>query len=218
MTALADLIDITRSKISIDPNGTKFDNTLIQQALSQGLQAIQRKTNYGFLENRTVEGSLTPIGVETPVPADFIAFAQPTVIKWGPTQELKLVDYNEVRRMQEVTNEGSPSFAYLRYDGTQFVIGIQPVDTSKTLSFTYVRSIGDASAGNPYPDDFDEPLTNYAAYYCLRDVRNFENKAGMWKSEFEETLREVSSTRLAQDTAALRFSSPPRRNLSRWNG
>ena len=213
MTSLSDLIDQTRDKISIDPNGGKFDNTLITQALNKGLEAIQLKTSFGSLQNKSTELNLALTGAETVLPSNFISLAQPTVIKWGGNTELKLVSYEEVRSMRDSgSNTGSPTFAYIRYDGADTVLGIFPVDTSKTVSFSYLISIGDVSAGNPYSSDYDEPLTSYATFYLLRNIRNFEKKAAMWKQEYLDSLKKVSTTRMTVDASALRFSGRRRNN------
>ncbi len=217
MTSLSDLIDLTRNKIHIDPNGKQFDDNLITTALTQGITDIQSRSRYALPQNKEVETGLVMTGQETVLPADFVAISDPLAIKWGESTLLDVIDYNEVLQMQsDGSISGSPQYAYIRYDGTNFVIGVFPVDTSKTLTVPYLKSAGGVASGSPLPTDYDEPLTSYAVYYCLRNIRSFKDKADEWYGAYLDNMKRTSAIRLTADRNALRYSQRRRTN-KRWN-
>ena len=211
-TTLASLIDTTRGKIKVDPNGRQFDDTFITQGLNQALLTLQAESRFALAQNQ-VTTTLTPTSQETALPSDFMAIGDPNAIKWGD-KLLELVDYNIIQQFGDTTIEAAPQYAYVRNDGTDWLLGMYPTDTSESITVPYIQRLDDISTTSPLGTEYDEPLTSYAAYYCLRSIRNFAEVAEYWMSKYNEELRKIQTIRLTYDRTALKFGGNRRTNIN----
>lgn len=175
MTQLSSLRSRTRSELKIDPNGRVWSDAILNQNINEAVTQIETDGDYNWEFNDNSYSVTTVDGTaDYALPSDFVRIEY-GAIKWDGG-ELNPRDYRELFRYNDMTQEGTVSWYYLRGSN----IGLYPIpNQAKTLTFLYrsqLDSMVNDSDDSGMPSNFDEAICAYAEFLCWMDVNDREQQ------------------------------------------
>lgn len=219
-TTLNELVSQVRDESKIDPTGSISSDSLIKRNLNRALRKIQERVSYDLPQNAAVVTINTSAGVrEYTLPSDFKKMAEPQSVKYGDSSSIYPGDYNALLGNFNLDNTSSgPTQYYIRYDGTDWVIGFYPTpDDAKVVTVPYLKALPEMtdSQDSPLPVDYDEVLVLWATYATLRRIPGYENQANAMYDQYELLIRSLIANTLSYNRHALKFGTQRRsRGLS----
>lgn len=196
MTTTVELISQVVDELKTDPNLRINSATLITRRLNSAIRNIQARAGYSFTRNQEV---LTFSGAfEYALPANFAVASRPNSVKCGQ-RILSPELYHDLVARNDINTVGEPNFYYIRYDGTQDVIGVYP-RSQQTLIVPVNNKLEpiDNITPSPLPDDFDDAIVYYTIYLLMKRIRGFEEKAREYLEHFNIEFRGVLGAELAK--------------------
>ena len=173
-TTLSALRSQVLDELKIDPNSRVNSTALINRALVRALRRIQQDAGHNLPYNVT-STTVTANAQEKDLPADFRRIAMPHGVKAGDSSCLVPVEYTELLGSRDLTDSiGIPSMYYIRYDGTNWVIGFEGTPSgSETITIPYLKKLTEMSADtdeSPLPEEYDMMLTDSAVFHAGRPI------------------------------------------------
>lgn len=204
-TTLAQLRDRVVEEIKIDPNNRINSTALIDRNINRALKKIQQDLSFSIPEAIKIY-SFSATGSEVALPTDFQKVANPSSVKIGDSTPIVPVEYVELIGRRDLTDSGQPYQYYIRYDGTQYVIGFYPApDSSKTITLPYYATLPELTSAqdSPLPDQYDLAIIDYATYLTMRRLPGYENKAADFMNFYKDDIQDIAANNMIRNAGSL---------------
>lgn len=207
-TTLANLKSELLDELKIDPTQRINSTVLLERNINKAYQKIQRDFGYDLPECRTVY-TWTPTTQESNLPSDFVRVGEPYGVKIGDQTPVYPADYEALLNNYNLSDAGQPINYWIRYNGTQNVIGFYPNPStgSYPATLTYLRELPEltSSQSTVLDAEFDELIITYSVYLTMRRIKGYEQKAAEYKAMYESEKKTILANRGIQTTGAIRF-------------
>lgn len=206
-TTLEQLRDRVNEEIKIDPNNRVSSPTLIDNNLNEALRKVQQDLSFSLPENLKV-ALITANAQEKELPSDFQKIAQPDSLKLGDSTPISPTRYERILQSRNLTDTGQPYLYYIRWDGSNYVIGFYPSPrTSFTITVPYYAELPTMtdSQDSPLPSQYDIALIEYATYLTMRRLPMYEQKAIEHLSFYKESIKGIAANNAIRDASGYYF-------------
>lgn len=194
MTSLANLRQLARDYIKIDPNGKLFNDNNLDSLLNRAYFQVQKDWGHRWREQDETTTITTTAGIRTvALPSDFIKLEMAS--RWG--LKFTRTDKTTVRRINPNDAQWQPNYYYI--DGSN--IGFDPVpDGSYLVVLDYFKRLPTmtASVGSELPVDFDDAICLYATYLAFKSI-NKPDMAQMNMVDYLGNIQTLVSSYLYDD-------------------
>lgn len=206
-TTLAQLRADVVEEIKKDPNNRVSSATLIDKNINRALKKVQQDLNFSIPEAIKVD-TITTSANEVALASDFQKVANPNSVKISDSTRIFPVQYTELIGTRNMNDTGQPYQYYIRYDGTQYVIGFYPRPTSsQTVTLPYYAVLPELTdaVDSPLPSQYDIAIVEYATYLTLRRLPGSEAKAADYLAFYKDDIQDIAANNMIKDAGAINF-------------
>lgn len=168
MSNLQTLRTQLRQEMRVDPNGRIHSDNILNRNINQAIRQVQQDGDYQWHFNDAENTESTVVSqANYTLPSDFVRIEEASV-RWKGIR-LTPRTFNFLKEGSLLTVDGQPSYYALR--GNAMYIA-QPPNAIEDLTYNYRKQLPTMdvdSDDSGIPVDFDEAITQFAAYLSWQD-------------------------------------------------